>query len=283
MAVPPILSTVGTHIGVGIGLFLGVHRFFAAVGDVLKEDTRLKIALWLLDAKTAPAVEPWPATFAKVFDRVFGEKHLSWKCFLRSCASSLILATVTATYTFGFQWRAVFLDLHYLLPTFFLAAALPDYISLLESRYVLSIAIRKKSQWLILVVLMLDFICTLYIALAAAFLMGRIGALFSGAGDWADTGGMLGVVVLSPLSTAKLYLSSGVAYAFVPAFFTSIWLWLYAGAGFLLKGARRFDWLVNWMNAHMDIENKPLHSIGLVAGAIMALVYWGVVAVMRWV
>jgi hypothetical protein len=69
----------------------------------------------------------------------------------------------------------------------------------------------------------------------------------------------------------------------VPAFITSIWLWLYAGAGFLLKGARRFDRLVDWMNTHMDIEKKPLQSIGLVAGALVTLVYWAVVAVMRWV
>src|SRR5439155_1624424 len=27
----------------------------------------------------------------------------------------------------------------------------------------------------------------------------------------------------------------------LPTFFTSIWLWLYAGSGFLLKAARRFD------------------------------------------
>jgi len=29
-------------------------------------------------------VEPWPGTFAKVFDQAFGDKHLSWKCFHRS-------------------------------------------------------------------------------------------------------------------------------------------------------------------------------------------------------
>jgi hypothetical protein len=37
------------------------------------------------------------------------------------------------------------------------------------------------------------------------------------------------------------------------------------------------------MNTHMDIERKPLRSIRIVAGAIVALVYWAAVAVMRWV
>jgi hypothetical protein len=63
-----------------------------------------------------------------------------------------------------------------------------------------------------------------------------------------------------------------------PALFTSIWLWLYAGSGFLLKAARRFDIGFEWFNRHFDIEKKPLQSIGLVAGA---LVYWAVVIVSR--
>jgi len=48
---------------------------------------------------------------------------------------------------------------------------------------------------------------------------------------------------------------------YFPAFFTSIWLWLwlYAGSGFLLKAARRFDIGFDWFNRHFDIERKPLH------------------------
>src|SRR5438270_6428161 len=37
------------------------------------------------------------------------------------------------------------------------------------------------------------------------------------------------------------YPSRALALWFYPAFFTTIWLWLYAGSGFLLKAARRFD------------------------------------------
>ena len=68
---------------------------------------------------------------------------------------------------------------------------------------------------------------------------------------------------------------------FFPAFFTSIWLWLYAGSGFLLKAARRFDLGFDWFNRHFDIEKKPLQSIGLVAGALVAVVYWTAVIVSR--
>jgi hypothetical protein len=59
------------------------------------------------------------------------------------------------------------------------------------------------------------------------------------------------------------------------------WLWLYAGSGFLLKAARRFDLGFDWFNRKFDIEKKPLQSIGLVAGALVAVVYWAVVVVSR--
>jgi hypothetical protein len=57
--------------------------------------------------------------------------------------------------------------------------------------------------------------------------------------------------------------------------FTSIWVWLYAVSGFLLKAARRFDIGFALFNRKVDIERKPLSAIGLVAGALVAIVYWG--------
>jgi hypothetical protein len=63
----------------------------------------------------------------------------------------------------------------------------------------------------------------------------------------------------------------------VPGLFTSVLLWLYAGSGFLLKAARRFDIGFDCFNRKFDIEKHPLSSIGLVAGALVALAYWGVV------
>lgn len=68
---------------------------------------------------------------------------------------------------------------------------------------------------------------------------------------------------------------------FGSALFTSIWLWLYAGSGFLLKAAQRFDISFGWFISNADIEKKPLQSIGLVAGAVVAVVYWAAVIVSR--
>jgi hypothetical protein len=89
------------------------------------------------------------------------------------------------------------------------------------------------------------------------------------------------------LVTPKLALPSSANFTsfwmlwFLPTFFTSIWLWLFAASGFLLKAAREFDIGFEWFNRKFDIEKKPLQSIGLVAGALVAIVYWTAVIVSR--
>jgi hypothetical protein len=75
-----------------------VWKFFERVEAVLTENTKLEIARWLRvrnieTGLIADNALTWPETLAKVFDRVFGTKHLSWKCFWRSCA-----------FSFGFAW-----------------------------------------------------------------------------------------------------------------------------------------------------------------------------------
>jgi hypothetical protein len=78
----------------------------------------------------------------------------------------------------------------------------------------------------------------------------------------------------------------GVAYNFAlpyyaSALFTSIWLWLYAGSGFLLKSTCGLDIGFEWFNRKFDIEKKPLQCIGLISGSLVAVVYWVVVIVAR--
>jgi hypothetical protein len=92
----------------------------------------------------------------------------------------------------------------------------------------------------------------------------------------------IGAVVSAVLDNIRHGFPYGGATWFVPAFFTSIWLWLYAGSGFLLKFGRRFDVGFDWFNRKFDIENKPLSAIGLVAGSLVAVLWW-TVAVVRWV
>src|SRR5450432_3741568 len=71
-----------------------VWKFFERVEAVLTENTKLEIAVWLLGVKVGQKAQPWPETFATVFDRVFGERILSWKCFSRACLASYMVAVI---------------------------------------------------------------------------------------------------------------------------------------------------------------------------------------------
>src|SRR5215475_2430049 len=87
-----------TQVGIGVGLLYAIVKFFKFVEELLADDTKLGIAVELLDRrKRIPTFQNWPDTFAKVFDSVFGEKHLSWKCFWRSAVASYAALLVTTT------------------------------------------------------------------------------------------------------------------------------------------------------------------------------------------
>lgn len=274
-----------------------VWKFFERVEALLTDDTKLEIAIWLLDRKAiGPTVQNWPTTVTKLFNRVWGDRHFSWKCLWRSSLASYVLGAAimvvtlvrlhdyTSLRSVG-PWRA-FVILG------FVSSVIPDYISLLETRGVL--AIMKRIQIPIVWSL---FVC---IDIALTFATGWLGTygmfyvcaryrtfLFTHALVDLPRSGIAVLATIYGVSfsgrrNVLLDVFWNTPYLIFPTFFTSVWLWLYAGSGFVLKAARRFDIGFDWFNRKFDIEKKPLQSIGLVAGVLVAVVYWASVFV-SWV
>jgi hypothetical protein len=280
----------------GVAVFGAVWGFFRGVESVLTDDTKLEIGNWLRGVKTADHV-PWPDTFARVFDRVFGTKHLSWKCFLRSCLASLSLALIgavgvgsiprfeTTVGAYLAWWLRVL--------AFFMACnAIPDYLSLLETRWVLRTIRNRQSGWVSLAAVVLDGVFSLGFAFMAFhisyWLRDAVHNVRTGSLGFARVSiGNVGALFLHPTEVAPgdvhwLLQSHRYVYLVLPAFFTSMWLWLYAGSGFLLKFAHRFDIGFDWFSRTFDVKKKPLQCIGLVAGALVAVVYWSVRSLAGW-
>jgi hypothetical protein len=131
---------------------------------------------------------------------------------------------------------------------------------------------RLSETWWVLLIIA-DCVFTLYLTVCAIDIWLMSDPLFVRT--------IIGFSVFKIFRLWRLMSAAGEWVFFYPAFFTSIWLWLYAGSGFLLKAARRFDIGFDWFNRKFDIEKKPLQSIGLVAGALVAVVYWAAVIVSR--
>jgi hypothetical protein len=160
---------------------------------------------------------------------------------------------------------------------------LPDNLSLLETRFVLRnmrMGSRSRSAFLVLDLLVtggIAFVTTMLV-FAVATVVLTIHLHLDHPFDLLNPdviGGVRSDLLLTFDWDFNGFFKQSLQVWFFPTFFTSIWLWLYAGSGFLLKAARRFDIGFQWFNRGFDIEKKPLSAIGLVAGALVAVLYWG--------
>ncbi len=93
MELPPIVLIIGSYFATAGG----VWALFNRADKAITEETKISISLWLLELGPSEGNPKWPGQFIKIFDAVFGEKHLSWKCFFRSSVASYAASGLKAT------------------------------------------------------------------------------------------------------------------------------------------------------------------------------------------
>ena len=273
------------ELAASIALWGMVWKFFERVETFLTENTKLEIALWLLHGeKKAQGLDSkaknWPATFAKIFDQVFGEKHLTWRCFRRSFLVS-VCGVALMFVLWGFSYPNQFVDyfrlnphpvIEYILP-FLIVSAIPDYISLLKSRALIKVMGKANSLSVALLIL-LDFAVALSIAVGSYLLYDY---RFISPEHRVDD---LRILHEAPTLNSRQGMAplSAILY---PAFFTTVWVTLYGISGLLLRFTKRIGPWLSWFNRRFDIEKKPLGSIGPVAGALVAAAY-SAVLILQW-
>ncbi len=272
---------------VSLGTFLAICGFIYKLfekGDVLiNDDAKLQIAVWLLNLKAPERMQNWPTMFAHWFDRVFGEKHLSWKCFFRSCIASLAaVLLVTLVWAAlrpdelrlilrGF-WRApseIGLIQNILL--YFLALnLLPDYVSLLETRYVIKLMGKSDSFLWHITLLILDAIVTLIIAAVLPLILALLSFSFVSSEPISLKTYLTEVL---PLTGNSLILDSigapFLAICFYTSFLTSVWIWLYALSGLLMKLLAMWE----FAKSKVKLDEKPLTYLGAMVISIVTVGY----------
>ena len=286
-------QTTALTFGAWIALLSGIWFLFDKSETVASDETKRLVTQWLRKIDLASAGSGWPATFVRIFDHVFGQRHLSWRCFWRSSLASLAavvivsmaaaaLAPAGATPSFitirEGGWLALFTVI---------SSIIPDYLSLLETRYLLGCMRRAPGLLRLLGLLILDLLATALIAasgLTAAWFTfsaigGDPGAVWR-AGVWQEIPyELLGAALfwggwsLLPFPPAGVWM-----YA---AFFTSVWVWLYALSGLLVRVANPLGIGIRTLKDLLDIDEKPITSLGFVAMLLTSIVFW-VVALTRW-
>ncbi len=155
-----------------------VWKFFERVEGVANENWRLSISIWLLDQERtetslASKAENWPSAFAALFDQIFGERHLTLHCFLRSCLVSLCgVLIMFGIWAFNYppSVKEYFECNPYpvigYVPSFPFITTLPDYLSLLKSRRLIK-AMGHNDLRLVPFWIVLDIVLTVAISVTA--------------------------------------------------------------------------------------------------------------------
>ena len=152
-----------------------IYGLFDKAGKVLKKEARDYIAIWLMGADL-PAEKNWPSMFAALFDRVFTEKHLSWRCFLRSSVASVVVisltvAAVDASILEDLFEEGIFFTVSLLVFASLIFNLLPDYLSLYETRLVLGFMAKSDGGLRVLLLLVFDLAATALISFVVGFVV----------------------------------------------------------------------------------------------------------------
>ncbi len=211
---------------------------------LLKPGARDTIALWLIGTHDQRS---WSRAFCQTFDAIFGERHVSPRCFALSAVASM------ATVTLLWMLFDPVLDLLHLrtenaMPVWSVLALgaainiLPDYLSLWETRWLLQKFAAVRSVFGQLLVLFADALIT------GAIIFWGINAYLWLAGE-------------PPVSLGRmLFVYDSYAIFFWSTFFTSIWAWLYALSVWVMRLSSGV------LDRVLDVENKP--------GLILAWIFW---------
>ena len=152
---------------------------------MVTDEAKTSVSRWLRNLDPAEPLSSWPAAFARVFDHVFGERHLSWRCFLRSCVASVAsVAIITIIWAMLRREEAALfiekklagglgLGLAVIISTLAINTV-PDYLSLLKTRYVIHWMEKRPSLGRVVGFLALDFVVTGVLASTVILLSGYL-------------------------------------------------------------------------------------------------------------
>ena len=250
------------------------HVFKDADEDLDPEKRQLLAAI--LTSEKIWASESWIPNFTLVFDRFFGQEHLTWRCFVRSILISMVTFFVLAFCTdlaseyhkmniifsqmVGHKWPVGYFEV---VSTMILAGliinGLQDYLSLLETRILLNTPLP------ITIKILVDMFLTLLIPLAWLSLFVWSGNGFSGSylGTVRDIWELFAGHTEASFGGQELgvfrdYFVILFRVVVATSFTTSIWLWLHGLAQLTIQGLNGAKLIISWLN----VKNKPLRAIG---------------------
>jgi hypothetical protein len=267
------------------GTVLGVFE----LGDrFASQQAKDALSKWLLtfDLHKAKAL---PDGTKELFERIFGKRHFSLKCFIRSvvfsCGAMAFVGILALLINPHLIKVAASASIWSNVPVWLPWSVIIDYISLLKTRVVLrSIArLQLRNMFVAIAVLVVDYLLYIGVFNLGLIIIIALALFFLGnPGEVREfiSGYSLSIPVISPCAILDIAERSpgseselcGPQFFFFIIFWAgfvpSIWMWLYVFALFVTRLLLRSEHIVNWLRWALDIDKNPFRSIGAVAAAL---------------
>lgn len=291
-------------LGGGIPIAMSVYGFFALLESLASPAAKAGTTAWLQRIDISKITSHWPNNFARLFDRVFGDKHFTLDCFLRSCVASLCFVVLCLFVMFlsgnYLPWedtlfkaevrsgRAVDAEVSgYVIFWFVLMfSLLPDYVCLLKTRYAIKLMQRSRGFFIHLPIFIIDIALVPVVWWTVSFIAWALFGYWFGYIIWKVTGEDFfaqvgftaiefgyGYATLQQIVVSSGWKSSQAAF-FYAEFFTTIWAVLYFLAGSVSRLMLGSQFVVTRLVRFFDVQKKPIQSIGFVAACLSALLWW---------
>lgn len=276
---------------------------------LLNGDGKALIYKWINTPNYTSILSSWSPSFIHLFDSIFGKNHLSFKCFVRSSIASISFVillgiiwylkipdqvslsfgpsnqwgyertSVFTHYGILFEGGELFSQQFFPLITILLYPLVfnlvPDYLSLLQTRFLIKL-LPGSSVAKTILYLVIDFILTMAITMAALYFMTAI-AIFLVGKTHLSVNGIYWNQFTRALSlfsdNPKPYQTILGVYLYT-SLLTSVWIWLYILGGILNIYLRKIDAMHRFIKRYFTIAQHPLTSIGwlLITGISMIFV-----------
>ena len=186
--------------GIGATVPLALLIIMWKADEAVHPKVRKVLADFLLADGRSADYKTLPETFLNLFDASFGSRALSWKFILRSFATSALCLMLMVLIWIVFFGRIGTSQIAIVLALGAILNLIPDYISLVESRFILRNMVGKV-KYQVFSLLMLDFVLTSLIFALAFFLFQFIS---NGPVNWRFRATVLGFILRAPLERHSL-------------------------------------------------------------------------------
>jgi hypothetical protein len=165
------------------------------------------------------------------------------------------------------------------------ANIVPDYISLLETRYVLRLLMRSqdivRTAGLLIADVIASFAIFYFVSIGGAvvfFVLWSPTAYPPAAAPRLYMDWVVGLIALLPeflwLDNPDSLDREAVGVFFYSTFWTSVWLWIFGLSQVAIRAAARLNPILKIVRYLLPIEERPFRSIGVVAASLATLGYW---------